>query len=60
MSPELFLGMFLSVDVAFVLGALFYLNRRRAIEDITDMRYKDHPDRAKSKQRFVSRLDTMR
>ncbi len=32
---------FLALDLSLVIGALFYLSRRRAMRDITDQRYRN-------------------
>jgi hypothetical protein len=36
----LIIVVFLALDLAIVVGALFWLSRRRAMEDITDLRYR--------------------
>jgi hypothetical protein len=33
--------LFLGLDLALVVGALLWLSQRRAMSDITDMRYRD-------------------
>jgi hypothetical protein len=33
--------LFLAFDLALVIGALLYLSERRAMRDITDMRFRD-------------------
>ena len=46
-SAELLVIAFFTLDVAAVLIALCLLHRQRCIDDITDMRYRSHPDRAR-------------
>jgi hypothetical protein len=36
---------FFTLDFLLVLCALAWLNRHRALNDFTDVRYKDHPER---------------
>jgi hypothetical protein len=45
MTAEVVLAAFLLVDLLGVLAGLAYLHRRRCIADITDMRYRGHPER---------------
>jgi hypothetical protein len=40
MTAAIVLIVFFAVDIALVLGALFWLSRQRAIADITDLRYR--------------------
>ena len=46
-SAEFLVIAFFALDVAAVLVALCLLHRQRCIDDITDMRYRSHPDRAR-------------
>jgi hypothetical protein len=44
-SAEFLVLAFFGLDVAAVVLALYLLHRQRCIDDITDMRYRSHPDR---------------
>jgi hypothetical protein len=44
-SAEIAVLLFFAVDLGAVLVGLFLLHRQRCIDDITDLRYRDHPDR---------------
>ncbi|HXH23262.1 MAG TPA: hypothetical protein VNN10_14655 [Dehalococcoidia bacterium] len=46
-SAEIAVLLFLAADAGAVLAALYFLHRQRCIDDITDLRYRDHPDRAR-------------
>lgn len=46
-SPEFLVVLFFVMDGAFVLAGLCWLHRQRCIADITDLRYRHHPDRAR-------------
>jgi hypothetical protein len=46
-SAEIAVLLFFAADLAAVVGGLFLLHRQRCIDDITDLRYRNHPDRAR-------------
>jgi hypothetical protein len=47
MIGQLLVAAFLVLDGAAVVLGLCWLHRQRCISDITDLRYRDHPDRAR-------------
>jgi hypothetical protein len=46
-TAHLAIAAFFLLDAGFVVLGLCLLHRQRCIADITDLRYRDHPDRAR-------------
>jgi hypothetical protein len=46
-SANLMVAAFFVLDGLGIVLGLFLLHRQRCIDDITDLRYRDHPDRAR-------------
>jgi len=47
LSAEVLVAGFFTLDIGLVMLGLFLLHRQRCIDDITDQRYRSHPDRAR-------------
>jgi hypothetical protein len=47
MTAQLLVSAFFVLDGAGMLLGLYLLHRQRCIDDICDMRYRDHPDRVR-------------